>query len=93
MKIFLPQSGKAADLLQPLSHKQFLFSIHLEELKKMANPFMKLGISNVACSVKAEAENLGLSLSQRTSKIRERSLKIVTRSFNKIGLVVPYDKK
>lgn len=72
---------------------QLLCSIHLEDLRKSADPFKRMGISKLLSAVKSEAEKLGLSMSQRTSKIRERNLKIVSHTFNKIGLVVPFDKK
>lgn len=50
-------------------------------------------ISKLQNSLKSKAEELQYSLTEKTTKIKERNKKIVTRSFNRIGLVVPYNRK
>lgn len=44
-------------------------------------------------AVKAEAEKLKLSLSAKSPSITARDKKVVTRTFNRAGLIVPFNKK
>ncbi|KAJ8951758.1 hypothetical protein NQ318_012609 [Aromia moschata] len=68
-------------------------NIYLEDLKKSGDPFKKMHIGRIQTSIKKEAERLKIDLSLRTDSMVSREKKIVTRTFNKIGLVVPYNKK
>lgn len=70
-----------------------LFSFYLEDLKKTGDPFKKIHIPKIQTALKREAEIHQLDMSRKTNQIVEREKKIVTRSLNKIGLVVPYNKK
>lgn len=44
-------------------------------------------------AIKNKAEEYQLSLTEKTQKIRDRNKKIVTRTFSKMGIVVPYNRK
>ncbi|XP_076274246.1 histone PARylation factor 1 [Rhynchophorus ferrugineus] len=68
-------------------------SIYLDHFKKTGDPFKKMHVSKFQSTLKNKAEELKLSLSERTAKIKERDRKIVSRSFNKVGIIVPYDRK
>lgn len=69
------------------------FSLYLEDCKKNGNPFLKMKLGSIQKTLKEKAEKLNLHLSSVTPKMRERSKKILTRTFNKLGLIVPYNKK
>lgn len=90
--IFLLQYCKLDYTGEHIGTKSF-FSLYLEDLKKGGDPFKKIHISKLQNSLKSKAEELKYSLTEKTSKIKERNKKIVTRTFNKIGLVVPYNRK
>ncbi|CAH2002057.1 unnamed protein product [Acanthoscelides obtectus] len=66
---------------------------YIENLKKIADPFMKMNIPKIEAQINKEAEKLSLDMSKKTKAIAARERKIVSRTMNKIGLVVPYDKK
>lgn len=59
----------------------------------MGDPFKKMHIGKIQTILKEEAETLKLNLSKKTNAMVTREKKIVSRTFNKIGLVVPFDKK
>lgn len=50
-------------------------------------------IGRIQTALKKEVSALRMDMSKRTNDMVAREKKIVTRSFNKIGLVVPFDKK
>lgn len=50
-------------------------------------------IGRIQTILKKEANILGMDMEKKTNQIIAREKKIVTRTFNKIGLVVPFDKK
>lgn len=60
---------------------------------KNANPFMKPTIAHFKNLIQKEAERLKLNLSNKTAKITARNNKMLARTFNKLGFIVPYDKK
>ncbi|CAG9860522.1 unnamed protein product [Phyllotreta striolata] len=68
-------------------------NIFLEDLKKSGNPFKKMAIGKIQTSLLKDSDRLGLDMSKKTKDMVTREKKIVTRTFNKIGLVVPMDKK
>ncbi|KAL3266585.1 hypothetical protein HHI36_010749 [Cryptolaemus montrouzieri] len=68
-------------------------SSYIDDQKKTSNPFTKVQFNKFANIVKEEAGKLGWDLSRKTSSINKRNNKILTRTFNKIGLVVPYERK
>lgn len=43
--------------------------------------------------IKKEATKLDFALTKSSEKIRKREAKTVTRTFNKLGIVVPYNKR
>lgn len=67
--------------------------MYLDQLKKNGDPFKKMQIGNLQNPLRKEAEKLNYNLSPKTQKMKERVKKVVTKTFNKAGLVVPYDKK
>lgn len=50
-------------------------------------------IKNVQEAIKAEAEKLDLPLTAKPSSVTSRDKKVLTRTFNRAGLVVPYNKR
>lgn len=68
-------------------------SLYLEEYKRLAGPFKKLKVPKFQAAVKTEAEKLKLNLSARPPSVASRDKRVVTRTFNRAGLVVPYDRK
>lgn len=52
-----------------------------------------MSIGSIQALLTREASALGMDMSRKTNAMVVREKKIVTRSFNKIGLVVPFDKK
>lgn len=44
-------------------------------------------------SLKTKAQQLQLQLEEKPQRVRDRNRQIIARTFNKIGMVVPYNKK
>lgn len=61
--------------------------------KKDGNPFQKVHIGKLEKALLEEVKALNLDLGGKTKNMVAREKNIVTRTFNKIGLVVPYNKK
>ncbi|CAG9827918.1 unnamed protein product [Diabrotica balteata] len=81
-------------ILTPMGGNIFAaVNLYLEDLKKSGNPFRKMAVGGIQAALTKEAQRLGIDLSRKTKAIVAREKKIVTRSFNKIGLCVPYNKK
>ncbi|KAI4465441.1 histone parylation factor 1 [Holotrichia oblita] len=66
---------------------------YLDFQVKNANPFMKTTIMRFNNLIQKEAERLKLNLSKKTAKITARNNKMLARTFNKLGFIVPYNKK
>ncbi|XP_044255757.1 histone PARylation factor 1 [Tribolium madens] len=67
--------------------------LYLGELKQIGDPFKKMHVGKFLPLIKAKAEELKLSTTLHSEKIKKRENKVVAKTFNKIGLVVPYNKK
>ncbi|KAJ3659486.1 hypothetical protein Zmor_011174 [Zophobas morio] len=67
--------------------------LYLVETKKTGDPFKKLQVGKLLVSLNKRIESLNLNVSQHSQQMKERQLKVVAKTFNKIGLVVPYNKK
>lgn len=52
-----------------------------------------MAIGTLQTALLKQADLLGIDMSKKTEKMIKREKKIVTRTFNKVGLVIPYDKK
>ncbi|CAH1159821.1 unnamed protein product [Phaedon cochleariae] len=87
------QANKDGILHQMGSNIFAAVNFYLEDLKKSGDPFKKMYIGKIQSALKSEADKLKIDLSKKTPSMVAREKKIVTRTFNKIGLVVPYDKK
>ncbi|XP_030766903.1 histone PARylation factor 1 [Sitophilus oryzae] len=68
-------------------------NLYLDDVKKSGDPFKKMNVHKIQSALQKRAQELKLDLSERTQKIKDRDKKIVTRSFNKIGIVIPYNRK
>ncbi|XP_075234686.1 histone PARylation factor 1 isoform X2 [Lycorma delicatula] len=68
-------------------------NVYLEEYKKNADPFAKLKVVKLQNSLTIWAKKENITLSTTTAAMRKRETKVVTRTFHKAGLVVPYNKK
>lgn len=44
-------------------------------------------------TLKEEAEKLGYDISRKTKEMVKRNNKVLSKTFNQIGLVVPYERK
>ncbi|XP_022901660.2 histone PARylation factor 1 [Onthophagus taurus] len=67
--------------------------IYLNDLLKKASPFKKMSIQKFINLIKKESERLDLNLSKKTNSITQRDRNVIARSFNSLGMVVPYNKK
>ncbi|XP_066244983.1 histone PARylation factor 1 isoform X2 [Euwallacea similis] len=68
-------------------------NIYLEDWKKSCNPFEKITVKNLHRKLKKRAEQLQLNLLEKSEKIKIRDKKIVFRSFSKLGIVIPYNRR
>ncbi|KAJ3631165.1 hypothetical protein MTP99_012309 [Tenebrio molitor] len=68
-------------------------SFYLEELKKTGDPFKKMQVGKFLSSLKTQADKLKLNMSLHSEEIKKREKQVVAKTFNKIGLVVPYNRK
>ncbi|EFA01605.2 histone PARylation factor 1 [Tribolium castaneum] len=66
---------------------------YLGELQQSGDPFKKMHVGKFLTQLKTKAQKLHLSTSAHSEKIKKRGNKIVAKTFNKIGLVVPYARK
>lgn len=66
---------------------------YVEDKIKIADPFQKINLKKILAALKKWGEQLKLNLTSHSQKIKDREHKVVAKTFNKIGLVVPYDKK
>lgn len=56
-------------------------------------PFNRTSANSVKKSLEEWAKSNSIKLDGFSSKIRERNLKVVTKTFHKAGLIVPIEKK
>ncbi|KAK9506514.1 hypothetical protein O3M35_008437 [Rhynocoris fuscipes] len=68
-------------------------NVHAEEIKSTADIFRKMQIQKLQANLVKWAKKNNISLDTVTPEIRSRRGKIVSKTLNKIGVVVPYDKK
>ncbi|CAH0560744.1 unnamed protein product [Brassicogethes aeneus] len=93
--VFMVQNKSRVDgVIQHMGENIFAaINVHLEKLKKTGDPFQKMNVSKYQNKLLEKAKSLKLSLEAKTDDMIQREKKIVTRTFNKIGLVVPIQKK
>lgn len=60
---------------------------------KSANPFEKTSITRLHSQLKNFAKQHNITLERNTAGMRARERRVVARTFHKIGIVVPYNKK
>ncbi|KAG5877899.1 hypothetical protein JTB14_009648 [Gonioctena quinquepunctata] len=65
---------------------------YLEDLKYTKNPFQNMHINRIHSALKSEIRKLKIDISRTTEVMTKRETKLVSRTFNNIGLVVPYVK-
>lgn len=70
-----------------------IFSGYLEDVKNSGDPFVKVMVPKLQSKIKLLASNGNFDLNVRSERILKREAKILTRSLNKAGLIVPYVKK
>lgn len=68
-------------------------SAYLQGKVKSANPFEKISIIRLHSQLKNFAKQRNITLDKNTADMQCRERKVVARTFNKVGIVVPYDKK
>ncbi|KAL1506292.1 hypothetical protein ABEB36_005684 [Hypothenemus hampei] len=67
--------------------------LYLENFKKTGDIFKKMNVGNFQLKIKRKIDELQLDLSDRSDKIRKRERKTITKSFSKLGFIVPYNRK
>ncbi|KAJ8973112.1 hypothetical protein NQ317_014451 [Molorchus minor] len=93
LPVFLASNHANKDGILRAMEETFFRHIYLDDLKKTGDPFTKMHIGRIQEAVRKEAGKLHMDMSLKTHKMVSREKEIVTRTFNKIGLVVPYDRK
>jgi len=66
---------------------------YLQNEVKSANPFEKISITRLHSQLKNFAKQHNITLERNTANMRARERQVVARTFHKVGIVVPYDKK
>ncbi|KAG5867429.1 hypothetical protein JTB14_037676 [Gonioctena quinquepunctata] len=91
MPVFLASNSSEKDGIMTLIGGNIFAAVHfyLEDLKKTGDPFKKMHIGRIQSALNSEIKKLKIDLSKKTDAIVQREKKIVSRTFNKIGLVVP----
>lgn len=69
------------------------YSVYLQSKVKSANPFEKTTIMRLHSQLKSFAKQHNITLAKNTLDMQLREKRVVARTFHKIGIVVPYDKK
>ncbi|XP_044763037.1 histone PARylation factor 1 [Coccinella septempunctata] len=92
--VFLAENcGLKDGILTPIGGNIFgAVSSYIEDKKKTCDPFTKMKFNKIQNEMK-EGEKLGYDLSRKTKEMGKRNNKVLSRTFNKIGLVVPYERK
>jgi len=60
---------------------------------KSANPFEKMTITRLHSHLKNFAKQHNITLERNTVDMQSREKRVVARTFHRIGIVVPYNKK
>ncbi|XP_073978719.1 histone PARylation factor 1 [Rhodnius prolixus] len=68
-------------------------NVHAEEVKGTADIFRKMQIQKIQSALVKWAKQKKFTLDTVTASIKARRSKVVAKTFNGIGVVVPYDKK
>ncbi|EZA60563.1 histone PARylation factor 1 [Ooceraea biroi] len=66
---------------------------YLQDKAKSANPFEKTAITRLQSQLKNFAKQHDITLERNTVNMKSREKQVVARTFYKIGIVVPYNKK
>jgi len=69
------------------------YSVYLQSKVKSANPFEKTAVMRLHSHLKNFAKQHNITLEKNTVNMQLREKRVVTRTFHRIGIVVPYDKK
>lgn len=93
--VFLVENyGMKDGILTPIGENIFgAISSYIEDRKKTCDPFSKMKFNKIQNIIKEEADKLSFDLSRKTKKMTKRNDKVLSRTFNKVGLVVPYERK
>ena len=70
-----------------------IHSSYLGTMKEKCDPFRKMKVVKLQTSLQTWAKEHNFILERSTAKMRERNTKVVTKTFHKVGIVVPVDKK
>lgn len=81
-------------IFEPVAENIFgTVDIYLQSKVKSANPFQKTAIMRLHSNLKNFAKQHDITLEKNTADMRSREKRVVARTFHRIGIVVPYDKK
>ncbi|KAL6431926.1 hypothetical protein ACFW04_007427 [Cataglyphis niger] len=81
-------------IIEPVAENIFgAVDAYLQDKIKSSNPFEKTNIMRLHSQLKNFAKHHDITLEKNTVNMRSRERRVVTRTFHKAGIVVPYDKK
>ncbi|KAJ4446654.1 hypothetical protein ANN_13351 [Periplaneta americana] len=80
--------------IKPLAENIFgAVNAYLEEMKEKIDPFRKMKVAKIQTSLQTWAKEKNFTLDRTTPEMKTRDRKVVTKSFHKAGIVVPWNKK
>jgi hypothetical protein len=71
----------------------YIFSSYFDTMKGKCDPFRKMKISNIQTALQSWAKDKRFILDVSSAAMKARDKKVVTKTFHKAGLVVPFNKK
>ncbi|XP_011640259.1 histone PARylation factor 1-like [Pogonomyrmex barbatus] len=81
-------------IFEPVAENIFgAVDAYLQNKTKSANPFEKTSIIRLHSQLKNFAKKHNITLEKNSVNMRARERRVVARTFHKVGIVVPYDKK
>lgn len=69
------------------------YSWYLSRSEKASNPFKKIKTSNLKSSLHDWAKTHKFTLDKHSPSMQKRNKAAVCKTFQQVGIVVPYDKK
>ncbi|KAJ9600792.1 hypothetical protein L9F63_001072 [Diploptera punctata] len=92
---FVASNSAAVDgTITPMAENIFgAVNLYLDTMKEKCDPFRKMKVAKIQSSLQSWAKEHNFNLDKSTTKMRERNKKVVTKTFHKAGIVVPFEKK
>ncbi|CAK9803266.1 Histone PARylation factor 1-like [Anthophora quadrimaculata] len=81
-------------LIEPVAENIFgAIDTHIGEKLKLATPFNKLQLAQLHQKLRSFAKERKITLEKKTTSMQAREMQVVAKTFHKVGIVVPYNKK